>query len=217
MNQYGRDVQSPIELSVKENNDTQVISSLEVANMVGREHKNVMQDIRGIIKRLGLTESQSLFLESVYVDSMNRQKPCYNLTKEGCELYARRLRGQTHIKLLKFINDTFGAEKSLEVFIPERKEKLFFEKLEETLKPFDLTLTKQMAVCGKYRIDAVIEALDIAIEYDEYEHQYKTTNDIERQTEITTTCGFHFVRVHEKYSDEYNIGLVLKKVMEVSR
>lgn len=71
------------------------ISSLEVAEMVGREHKNVMQDIRKILSHLAELKIQpgSYFIESSYTDKQNQQRPCFLLTKQGCELYGNRMTG----------------------------------------------------------------------------------------------------------------------------
>lgn len=71
------------------------LTSLEVAEMVGRDHKNVLPDIRGIIAHLDELKIQpnSYFIESTYKDNLNRTKPCYLLTKQGCELYGNRMTG----------------------------------------------------------------------------------------------------------------------------
>lgn len=72
----------------------QSISSVDVAEMVGREHNNVMKDIRRTIEQLGEVKSyQSYFIESTYTNSQNKQQPCYLLTKKGCELYSTRMTG----------------------------------------------------------------------------------------------------------------------------
>lgn len=71
------------------------LTSLEVAEMVGREHRNVMQDIRKIIDQLGeLKNQQSYFIESTYTNSQNKTLPMYQLTKKGCELYSTRMTGE---------------------------------------------------------------------------------------------------------------------------
>lgn len=55
------------------------ISSLEIAEMVGREHRNVMQDIRKISEHLGeLKSQQSYFIESTYTNTQNKKQYCYN-------------------------------------------------------------------------------------------------------------------------------------------
>lgn len=72
-----------------------VLTSLEVAEMVGREHKNVMQDIRGIIKDISLLKVQpsDYFIESEYTNTRNKKYPMYLVTKKGCELYGNRMSG----------------------------------------------------------------------------------------------------------------------------
>lgn len=97
MNKLGRDVQSPIEVTVTagSNNEVKVISSLEVAEMVEREHKNVMQDLRKINNQLNELKIQPVefFVESTYQDVKGETRPCYLLTKKGCELYSTRMTG----------------------------------------------------------------------------------------------------------------------------
>ncbi|BDH60093.1 antirepressor [Lysinibacillus sp. PLM2] len=71
------------------------ISSLEVAEMVGREHNDVLKDLRRIKSQLGEgTSSQSYFIESTYTNSQNKELPCFLLTKKGCELYGTRMTGE---------------------------------------------------------------------------------------------------------------------------
>lgn len=72
------------------------LTSLEVAEMVERDHPKVMRDIRNIIEHLGGESKigQSYFIESSYTNSQNKTQPCYQLTKKGCELYATRMTGE---------------------------------------------------------------------------------------------------------------------------
>lgn len=71
------------------------LTSLEVAEMVGREHRNVMQDIRNVISQLGeLKNQQSYFIETSYKNRQNKEYPSYLLTKKGCELYSTRMTGE---------------------------------------------------------------------------------------------------------------------------
>jgi Rha family phage regulatory protein len=72
------------------------IPSLEVAEMVGRPHDNVLKDIRRIISQLGDVKSyESYFIESTYKNSQNKELPCFLLGKKGCELYGTRMTGAT--------------------------------------------------------------------------------------------------------------------------
>lgn len=71
------------------------ISSLEVAEMVGRPHDNVLKDIRRINSQIGDVKSyESYFIESSYTNSQNKELPCFLLTKKGCELYGTRMTGE---------------------------------------------------------------------------------------------------------------------------
>lgn len=71
------------------------ISSLEVAEMVGRPHDNVLKDVRRINSQLGDVKSyESYFIESSYTNSQNKELPCFLLTKKGCELYGTRMTGE---------------------------------------------------------------------------------------------------------------------------
>lgn len=61
------------------------MSSLEVAELTGKEHKNVMRDIRTLLDQ-GV--AQLNFELSSYKDTTGRKLPCYNLTKKGCLILA---------------------------------------------------------------------------------------------------------------------------------
>lgn len=72
------------------------ITSLEVAEMVGRRHDQVLRDIKTIIEHFGDDHKSvgNYFIEETYQDNLNRTKPCYLLTKKGCELYGTRMTGE---------------------------------------------------------------------------------------------------------------------------
>lgn len=75
----------------------QVIDSRDVAKMLGKTHAHLMRDISQYINDLEMDpklDSSKFFVESDYIDSMNRTKPCYLLTKQGCEFVANKLTGR---------------------------------------------------------------------------------------------------------------------------
>lgn len=61
------------------------MSSLEVAELTGKEHKNIMRDIRTLLDQ-GVARLN--FELSNYKDTTGRKLPCYNLTKKGCLILA---------------------------------------------------------------------------------------------------------------------------------
>lgn len=75
----------------------QFIDSREVAEMIGKEHKNLMRDMRSYEKELGQLkiEPSDFFRESAYQNSQNRTMPCYQVTKKGCEFIAHKSMGES--------------------------------------------------------------------------------------------------------------------------
>ena len=61
----------------------QTITSLEVAELTGKEHKNVVRDIRNILAQLD-ENAQLNFEPGSYKDAQNQERPMFKLTKEGC-------------------------------------------------------------------------------------------------------------------------------------
>lgn len=73
----------------------QTLTSLEVAEMVGKTHNMVLRDIRRIIDQLAESKNahSEYFLETGYEDSTGRSLPSFLLTKKGCELFSTRMTG----------------------------------------------------------------------------------------------------------------------------
>lgn len=77
-------------------NISQMLTSLEVAQMVGKEHKGLLRDIRRYCEQLGGSKIAltDFFTESTYITEQNKTMPCYLVTKKGCEFIAHKLTGQ---------------------------------------------------------------------------------------------------------------------------
>ena len=82
-------------VSIKESIANDKITSLEVADMVGKEHNKLLRDVREYIDQLDESKigHTDFFTESEYTDKANRKKPCYLVTKKGCEFIAHKLTG----------------------------------------------------------------------------------------------------------------------------
>ena len=69
------------------------MSSLEIAELTGKDHRNVTRDIESILNEVGI---DTLRFEHIYKDSMNRSRRCYNLPRRECLLimsaYSAKLR-----------------------------------------------------------------------------------------------------------------------------
>lgn len=116
------------------------ITSLEVAEMVDKDHNNVMKDIRRIIDQLGEVKSyQSYFIESTYLNSQNKEFPCYLLSKKGCELFSTRMTGakgtQFALAYIERFNEMETAIKEQSLKIPQSPQealRLMFQYQENT-------------------------------------------------------------------------------------
>lgn len=82
---------------IKQVNSQEVMDSRDVAKMINKTHAHLMRDIARYINDMEMDpklDSSKFFVESSYVDNLNREKPCYLLTKQGCEFVANKLTGK---------------------------------------------------------------------------------------------------------------------------
>lgn len=97
------------------------IDSREVAEMVEKEHNKLLRDIRVYITQLDASKvgHTDFFTESQYTDKSNRQKPCYLVTKKGCEFIAHKLTGIKGTEFTaKYINRFHEMEDVIQTQLP---------------------------------------------------------------------------------------------------
>ena len=99
------------------------ISSREVAEMMGREHKNVLKKIDYLNKDLtSLTLSPSKYwVESCYTDTKGEERREYKITELGCELIAHKTIGKDGTAFTVKYMDRFHKMKEI---IEDNKPKL---------------------------------------------------------------------------------------------
>ena len=74
------------------------LTSLEIGEIIGKEHKTILRDIRNEIKQLGTEKGENNFVLIYYKDKSNRSQPMYNTSK-----FIKKLCfGRTKIVLLLF-------------------------------------------------------------------------------------------------------------------
>ena len=72
------------------------LTSLEVAEMIGIRHDSLIRKLEGDSKQVGIVATlrdhdfvvTEYFVESTYLDSQNKERKCYEITKKGCEMIA---------------------------------------------------------------------------------------------------------------------------------
>ncbi|MCT6926236.1 phage regulatory protein/antirepressor Ant [Metasolibacillus sp.] len=154
------------------NTDVQM-TSLDIAEIVGKEHKNVMRDIRNEIEDLGAEISQLIFEPSTYTSDRGKKYPCYKFGKDGAMQLALKYDAQTRYKVIKRIEELEGNQQQPQlptnykeallalVVEVEKNEQLELENrmyqqqvadmqpimtyVDEVLKCTDLLLTSQIA------------------------------------------------------------------------
>lgn len=90
-------------------------NSLLVAEKFGKDHKNVVRDIRSIIGGMLKIEHTQLFVESVYVHPQNGQEyPMFIMNRDGFTLLAMGFTGEKALQFkLEYINAFNKMEKIL--------------------------------------------------------------------------------------------------------
>lgn len=76
-----------------------VTESRDVAEMTGKEHKELMRSIRQYSSVLTSADLRSLdfFIPAYYDDAKKEQRPCFLLTKKGCDMVANKMTGDKGI------------------------------------------------------------------------------------------------------------------------
>lgn len=87
------------ELKVFNFNDIDVVDSREVAQMVEKSHAHLMRDISGYAQVLEKSNESKFglvdfFIPHTYQDGKGETRPCYLLTKKGCDMVANKMTGE---------------------------------------------------------------------------------------------------------------------------
>jgi Rha family phage regulatory protein len=110
------------------------IDSREVAEMMGKNHKELLRDIRGYAQTLEKTGERKIapsdfFKESTYLSEQNKILPCYLLTHKGCEFAANKMTGEKGIIFTaKYINRFHEMESELKS--PSKPKQIDFKETE---------------------------------------------------------------------------------------
>ncbi len=80
------------------------LTSLEVAEITGKRHDNILSDIRDEISKLGVERGLLIFQETYYMNEQNKQKyPMFNLNYKGVLQLGARYNAETRFKLIEKI------------------------------------------------------------------------------------------------------------------
>lgn len=87
------------------------MTSLDLAELTGKEHRNIMRDIRKEIEELGEEVGQLIFEQSSYINSQNKEQPCYTFGKKGAMQLALKYDAETRYKVIERIEELEERQK----------------------------------------------------------------------------------------------------------
>ena len=98
------------------------LTSMEVAEMVEKRHTDLLRDIRTYIDQIEEINERKIasvdfFLENTYLDKKGEERPCYLITRKGCEFIANKLTG---VKGTKFTASYINRFHEMEQVIKEK-------------------------------------------------------------------------------------------------
>lgn len=120
-----------------------------------------------------------------------------------------RMTNPNRASTLTKLKETLGKEVTVKV--SERKEVALMKVIEDVMNELGFTFKKQYFVEG-YFLDGYIVESNIAIEFDEFHHNYYVQKDSKREDVISNSIGCSFVRIKEEDSIGKAIGTILKYI-----
>ena len=87
------------ELTIIDRSGVDAVDSREVAEAIGKQHAHLMRDIKNYCDILEKTNESKIglvdfFIPSTYTDGKGESRPCYLLTKKGCDMVANKMTGE---------------------------------------------------------------------------------------------------------------------------
>ena len=164
------------------------LTSLEVAEITGKRHDNVLSDIRDEISKLGEERGRLIFQPTTYIDNFNRSQPMFLLNYKGVLQLGARYNAETRFKLI--------------------------EKIEQLQKPMTIEdmiiLQANEMKSVKHRIDIVENKVDneIRIDHTEQRKLQKTiaTRVYQRLESINADRKMLFSAIYRDLKDRFGVA-----------
>jgi Rha family phage regulatory protein len=115
------------ELTIINQNGQLLVDSRDVADMVGVRHSDFLEKIGGYETHLtnGNFRSLDFYIPEKYIDSKGETRPCYLITRKGCDMVANKLTGEKGVLFTAaYVTRFEQMEKSL---IAQRKDSYMIE------------------------------------------------------------------------------------------
>lgn len=187
---------------VKQNtNGVVMTSSRRIAEVFGKEHKNVIRNIEKILKEN--VDSKYHIKCSSYYDKRRAKRTMYLLDNIATKMYIDKCRNTTDkCKLIDYYNNYFDNFNNLSYNVYTRPELKFGEVL-NILFPNE-KIFKQYSVLN-YKLDFFFPRARIIIEYDEEQHLTSKNKIKDRNREI---------EILQKFKNDYNADFMFVRIIK---
>ncbi|MGL5716166.1 MAG: phage antirepressor KilAC domain-containing protein [Cetobacterium sp.] len=151
---------------VKEKSFITAMTSLQVAEITGKEHRNVTADIEDEMSKLGSEISPLIFQQSEYTNERGRKYKMYNLSRDGAMQLGARYDATTRYRMIQRINEleTFVKQDSYTIADPVERAKRWIEEQEEK-KALELKVEVKEQIIQEYKprieyLDTILNSSD---------------------------------------------------------
>ena len=193
-------------------NDLQILqakgtmTSLEIAEITGKEHYNILRDVRDEIDKLGTERGQLIFEESYYINEQNKKQPMYVANVQGILQLGARYSADVRYRLIEKVTKKETVETKENTFkndlLDIKKDKIRLEK-SKILKELSQSFTNE-----KYRETLQIYSANAL--YDEpilelpaIEKKSYTATEIGKKLGITSMKVGSIAKKQNLKTDEY--------------
>lgn len=110
-----------VELKKVGQEEISVVTSLDIAETFGKDHKHVLEDIRRMSASLSTAELSALFFENFYIAANGKRNPMYYMNRDGFTLLVMGYNGEKAMQFkLAYIRQFNAMEKVLKEMLEQR-------------------------------------------------------------------------------------------------
>ena len=150
-------------------NGEYVADSREIAASVEKQHKELLRDIRTYCKYLNESKIAlvDFFIESSYQDSKGEERPCFLITKKGCDMIANKMTGQKGVVFTAlYVNAFYAMEnhiKSIDTLNPDKTKALEIKEMNARVRMSNqfLKLAKVDTLSKEYKNILVAKSAEV--------------------------------------------------------
>lgn len=150
-------------------NGAYVADSREIAASVEKQHSELLKDIRRYIGYLneGKIPCVDFFIESSYQDSKGEERPCFLITKKGCDMIANKMTGQKGVAFTAlYVNAFYAMEnhiKSIDTLNPDKTKALEIKEMNARVRMSNqfLKLAKVDTLSKEYKNILVAKSAEV--------------------------------------------------------